>query len=51
MSVGKRTRLPSGVSLCCLFRFFPALGDLLLDLSAAGSCAPFAGLWVRVRQL
>ena len=51
VSVGKRTRFPGGVTLCCLSGFFPALGDLVLDLSAAGSCAPFAGLWVRGRQL
>jgi len=45
VSVGKRTRFPGGVSLGCLFGFFPALGDLVLDPSAVGSCAPFAGLW------
>ena len=51
VSVRKRTRFPGGVTLRCLFRFFPALGDLVLDLSAAGRCSPFAGLCVRGRQL
>ena len=44
VSVGKRTRFPGGVSLCSLFGFFPALGDLVLDPSTAGTRAPFAGL-------
>jgi hypothetical protein len=49
--VGKRTRIPGGVSLRCLSGFFPALGDLVLDTSAVGSCAPFTGLWVTGGQL